>query len=478
MSILLGLANAFQVVADVIEYGPLDAISINTSISPQAERDYRSIISGTMPSSSELSKSEGNTGNKDDNTHTTFPLLTIVDGVSTDEMTSMDIKDVSSNISECIHEYDIDDDDSIAIAKSLILAVLLKTGATTEDNIKVLLDNGTKKVVAAISKFFNDGDESAFRGDNRIVDIDDKDTYDAIKGILEWEMDYVRSVVSKGQEIKIQEGFKDILSSIEDIKNNIVDPIHTVSPDSVKMKVGFTDKEREKLLKELYSAFTDIMSDHVDSDGKKLYVINILQETAELRVTDKDMSAINRYRIDPGTIVGNGFNLVYYYNDPTTGKVNDYVYVNVKKHADLVKKIIDDPGYALTPGQVTDCSCDMMLNSNIYYFIDMPSFGKHIAGLNAANMLKLERKLTAATNILLNANQITNSARMRLSEWKSLNDFTLVSDGECRSPLAANGMTCPDVVVGLTMHIVKDQIEVSYLDHVGAKCKVRYDIIK
>ena len=117
MSILLGLANAFQVVADVIEYGPLDAISINTSISPQAERDYRSIISGTMPSSSELSKSEGNTGNKDDNTHTTFPLLTIVDGVSTDEMTSMDIKDVSSNISECIHEYDIDDDDSIAIAK-------------------------------------------------------------------------------------------------------------------------------------------------------------------------------------------------------------------------------------------------------------------------------------------------------------------------------------------------------------------------
>ncbi len=44
MSILLGLANMFQAVADTIEYGPIEAVKINTSLCPDAERSYREIM--------------------------------------------------------------------------------------------------------------------------------------------------------------------------------------------------------------------------------------------------------------------------------------------------------------------------------------------------------------------------------------------------------------------------------------------------
>ncbi len=38
MSILLGMANLCEAIVDAIEYGPIEAVKINTSFCPEAER--------------------------------------------------------------------------------------------------------------------------------------------------------------------------------------------------------------------------------------------------------------------------------------------------------------------------------------------------------------------------------------------------------------------------------------------------------
>lgn len=42
--LLEGLIRGLEILADTIEYGPIEAAKINTSIIPQAERDYRRIM--------------------------------------------------------------------------------------------------------------------------------------------------------------------------------------------------------------------------------------------------------------------------------------------------------------------------------------------------------------------------------------------------------------------------------------------------
>ena len=70
MSILLGMANLCEAIVDAIEYGPIEAVKINTSFCPEAERSYRKIMKDleTEPAKTDvaLSKTDENRAiNKD-----------------------------------------------------------------------------------------------------------------------------------------------------------------------------------------------------------------------------------------------------------------------------------------------------------------------------------------------------------------------------------------------------------------------------
>ena len=169
------------------------------------------------------------------------------------------------------------------------------------------------------------------------------------------------------------------------------------------------------------------------------YKFNILSDIAELIVIDKDLSgAPARYRIDPGIIIGNGTNLIYYVTEQD-GVARD-IYVNVNKRPEIVKNIIDNPGYNMTPDDIQKSFADYFTVKQIYYYIDMSSFSTHISTFKQQKMDQLENKLTAVFNILNTQNGIPEG-RFRLKEWKGIDNFTLISDKDCRSPFASNGST-------------------------------------
>lgn len=65
MSILLGLANLFEVIADTIEYGPVEAVKINTSLSPEYERVIRRIGKDSEKKSYKADTGFSKTGSSD-----------------------------------------------------------------------------------------------------------------------------------------------------------------------------------------------------------------------------------------------------------------------------------------------------------------------------------------------------------------------------------------------------------------------------
>lgn len=65
MSILLGLSNLFGALADTIEYGPAEAVKINTSFSPEAERSYRKIMKDLEKESNKTDVAISNTDSSD-----------------------------------------------------------------------------------------------------------------------------------------------------------------------------------------------------------------------------------------------------------------------------------------------------------------------------------------------------------------------------------------------------------------------------
>jgi len=96
----------------------------------------------------------------------------------------------------------------------------------------------------------------------------------------------------------------------------------------------------------------------------------------------------------------------------------------------------------------------------------MHSFSKFFTGMKPANIKKLEDKLAAVSNIMYSNNGIS-AARLRLKEWKGIDNFTLVSDKECHSPFAMQDATCAVINTSMIISVIKDDINVRYKDESG-----------
>ena len=106
---------------------------------------------------------------------------------------------------------------------------------------------------------------------------------------------------------------------------------------------------------------------------------------------------------------------------------------------------------------------DMFTNDSIYRFVDMSGMSGNIRQLTKEEFSLLGKKLTCITNI--DSIAIHNAVpRMRFSQFESINDFRLVSDYSCVSPM---DISSKEIHEGLIIGVKNDTISVDLSDGGG-----------
>lgn len=166
------------------------------------------------------------------------------------------------------------------------------------------------------------------------------------------------------------------------------------------------------------------------------------------------------YQIDPGTIIGNGYNLIYTIN-------NTKFFINIAKHKDIVAKLLQNKFYQLTPEEFQIIGQDLFMNNNIYAMVDMTKGPEFLPKLTEEEFKKLGKKLSFIMNLDWSADEFGSddkipSGRVRFRSFKSIDDFSLVSDNKCKCPLP--GVLWSRVVEGLSIKVSGDEIIVKHGD--------------
>lgn len=183
--------------------------------------------------------------------------------------------------------------------------------------------------------------------------------------------------------------------------------------------------------------------------SKYAYQFNNMGEMIELVIHSN--GRLDSYYIDPGTIIGNGFNVIC--NIP-----GDTIMVN-QKHKDILEKVFENKLYVLSSEEMQKAYQDMFQNDRIYYMVDMSKGPEFLPKLSDEEFNKLGKKLSFILNLPWDVNTIP-FGRLRFRSFKSVDDFTLVSDDKCKSPLAGTNDTCGCISSGLVVKVDGDNVTV------------------
>lgn len=186
--------------------------------------------------------------------------------------------------------------------------------------------------------------------------------------------------------------------------------------------------------------------------GKYSYQFNKINDLIELVIYNN--GRMDSYLIDPGTIIGNGYNLIHYTGDM-------YQFINLK-HNDIIEKLLDNKLYMLSYEEIQRIAADMFTNGYIYQMVDMTKGPEILPKLSEEDKHKLGLKLTAVLNLPCWTNGFFDGkiprSRLRFRSFKSVDDFVLVSDDKCKSPLV--GVTYGIITPGLVVKVSEDKITI------------------
>lgn len=199
----------------------------------------------------------------------------------------------------------------------------------------------------------------------------------------------------------------------------------------------------KKDLKWLKKAFEPILKKELKAKFEKYG-----EDLAKIIVTIGDKEY--EYLVDTnGVIMGGG---KVYMMCPIP---NDNIFVPVQRYSRIIYDVLSNPGYVLQPGQVQEILYDYFRNMNIYRFIDM-SDTMFMNKLTDEEKQKLGKKLTFIINKA--KEQGGKCPRMRFNSWSSVDEFMLISDPACKSPLHQSGETELDICEGLIYEVKGDNI--------------------
>lgn len=134
------------------------------------------------------------------------------------------------------------------------------------------------------------------------------------------------------------------------------------------------------------------------------------------------------FLIDPNIIIGNGYNILG--NTIATGTC----LINIRNNKDIVKKIIDNPAYILTDAEYKQIKRGQFINEELYAILDMSGTSKYLKRLDPKQFSQLEEKLNkifGTPNVIFGGLQFI--PRFRFMIFKSINNFTLVSDSKVKA---------------------------------------------
>ena len=208
-------------------------------------------------------------------------------------------------------------------------------------------------------------------------------------------------------------------------------------------------KISKQMLQQLEKAFGDLLSPYQ-------YQFNRINDIVELVIYSD--GRMDSYIIDPGYVIGNGYNIIYPYN-------NVSLIINLK-HTEVVQKILANRYAQLTPEEIQLVNQDLFMNGYIYHMIDMSKGPEILPKLTQEEFYNLGKKLSAVLNLEWSENggidgKILKS-RLRFKSFKSINDFVLVSDSKCKSPMNWNYNIITD---GLTVKVKDNTITVKLEDY-------------
>ena len=161
-------------------------------------------------------------------------------------------------------------------------------------------------------------------------------------------------------------------------------------------------------------------------------------------------------RIDPGLVMGKGRLYVL------ANFSNDICFVDTEHH-DIITKILNNNFYQLTPDEYQVVVDGLFRNTEHYQYYDL-SNTSFLGKLSSEEFQKLGKKLTFVSAKL--ALERTNDAvprpeiqpRLRLTNWKSVDNFDLISDERVISPLHNSQQTFGVVELGLKVEVRKDDV--------------------
>ena len=177
-------------------------------------------------------------------------------------------------------------------------------------------------------------------------------------------------------------------------------------------------------------------------------------------------------RIDPGLIMGKGRLYVL------SNFSNDVCFVDTKHH-EIITKILGNNFYQLTSDEYQVVVDDLFRNTEHYQYYDL-SNTSFLGKLSNEEFQKLGKKLTFVSAKL--ALERTNDAmphpeiqpRLRLTNWKSIDNFDLISDERVISPLHSSHQTFGVVELGLKVEVRKDDV----IEYKNNKVVSKYHIDK
>lgn len=133
------------------------------------------------------------------------------------------------------------------------------------------------------------------------------------------------------------------------------------------------------------------------------------------------------FLIDPNMIIGNGYCLL------ATASTTGTCLINIAEHRDIVKKIIENYNYILNDEEYRNIKKGQFINEELYAILDMSGMSDNMS-MSDNDMKSLEDRLNKIFGI---KNPVFIGLqfipRFRFSLFKSINDFTLVSDSKVKT---------------------------------------------
>ena len=127
---------------------------------------------------------------------------------------------------------------------------------------------------------------------------------------------------------------------------------------------------------------------------------------------------------------------------------------------DLVKEIFKNPFFIVPQEDVEKINQRYLKDMSVYRFIDMQNTG-WIKQLSEDDKNILSGKLLFVINHFYSNGQLP--CRMRFESYNSPQDFKLISDDKCLSPLAILGSTETTINNGLEIHVEGNNITVDFI---------------